>query len=341
MHVSRTAIVTAFLALLPFAPLTGRALGADAKPAPPVKQEKTAAPAKTDVLAKVNGTPITRVEVDRAVKVLLSQSRIPADKLPDELKKQAEKSALEQLISAELLYQAASKDLPKDLDKEVDERIAQNRKKFPSDELFQKALASADLTEADLRDLTRKDIAISNFIEKKYAAGITITDAEAKKFYDENIDRFKRPEMVRASHILIGVTEKATAEEKEKAKAKAEEVLKEVKAGKDFAELAKKYSTGPSNVKGGDLGFFGRGQMVKPFEDAAFALKPGEVSGVVETQFGYHIIKVTDRKGGDTVKLDDVKEKIKDYLKDSQIKQKVNDFLTGLREKAKIERSEL
>jgi peptidyl-prolyl cis-trans isomerase D len=125
------------------------------------------------------------------------------------------------------------------------------------------------------------------------------TDEEAKKFYDENASKFQGSEQRHASHILIGASANASPEAKAEAKKKAEQVLAEVKKNPaKFAELAKKYSQDPGSAeKGGDLGTFGRGSMVKPFEDAAFSMKPGEVSGLVQSDFGYHIIKLTEIVG--------------------------------------------
>jgi peptidyl-prolyl cis-trans isomerase D len=125
------------------------------------------------------------------------------------------------------------------------------------------------------------------------------TDEEAKKFYDENASKFQGSEQRHASHILIGAGASASPEAKAEAKKKAEQVLAEVKKNPaKFAELAKKYSQDPGSAeKGGDLGTFGRGSMVKPFEDSAFSMKPGEVSGLVQSDFGYHIIKLTEIVG--------------------------------------------
>jgi len=297
--------------------------------------EKKSAP--TDPIAKVNDTIITRLDLDRAVKVLVSQNRLPQP-LPPESLKQAEEAALDQLISAELLYQAGQKTEIKDLDKQVDEKVSQNKAKFPSAEEFEKALKSVEMTEKDLKEFTRKDVVISNFIEKNIAEKTKVTEADAKKFYDDNPDKFKQEPSVKASHILCGVEASATAEEKKKAKEKAEALLKKIKAGEDFATLAKSESTCPSSKQGGDLGFFSKGQMVAPFEKAAFALKPGEVSDVVETQFGYHIIKLTEKKEGGTIKFDEVKEKIENYLKNLKIQKAIGEYLVELKGKAKIEK---
>ncbi|KAF0221539.1 MAG: peptidyl-prolyl cis-trans isomerase [Geobacteraceae bacterium] len=300
------------------------------------KQEAAAKTSPSDPLAVVNGAAITRAEVARAVKVLLSQNRITQQVTPDQMK-QAEEAALEQLISAEILYQAGLKLEIKDLDKQVEEKITQGKARFPSTEEYEKALKTADLTEKELKELTRKDIIVGNVVEKEIAAKITVPDQDVKKFYDENQDKFKKGESVRASHILCGVDANASPEEKKKAKEKAEALLKKIKAGEDFAKLAKENSTCPSSAQGGDLGSFGKGQMVPPFEKAAFALKQGEVSDVVETQFGYHIIKLTEKKDAETIKLDETKDRIKDYLKNQKVQKAVADYITELKGKMKVE----
>jgi len=114
-------------------------------------------------------------------------------------------------------------------------------------------------------------------------------------------------------------------------------LLKQARAGADFAKLAQDNSSCPSSKQGGDLGYFGKGQMVKPFEDAAFALKPGEISGVVETQFGYHIIKAVEKKAPSKVALEDVKPKIEESLKRRKVGEAVNNTLEEARKKSKIE----
>ncbi|HJV66614.1 MAG TPA: peptidylprolyl isomerase [Geomonas sp.] len=291
-----------------------------------------------DVVERVNGTPILKKDLDRAVKILLEQNHVPQPAQP-EILKQAQEAALDQLTSMELLYQQAAKVEVKDLDKQVADKVAKSKAKVGSDEEFEKALKAADMTVKDLQDFTRKDILIGNFIETRFAEQGKVTEAEAKKFYDDNLDKyFKKPESVRASHILIGVDQKASAEDKKKAKEKAEAILKRVKAGEDFAAIAKSDSTCPSRAQGGDLGNFNRGQMVPPFENAAFALKPGQISDVVETQFGYHIIKVTEKHEATTEKFDDMKPKITEYLKKQKAQKALNDYVDDLRKNAKIEK---
>ena len=146
------------------------------------------------------------------------------------------------------------------------------------------------------------------------AAQIEVSADEVKQFYEQNLKQYAQGEERQASHILIAVDSKSSAEEKQAARAKAEELLKQVKQNPaSFADVAKKYSQDPgSAAKGGDLGFFPRGAMVKPFEDAVFQMKVGEIAGPVESQFGYHIIRLTAVKGRG---LDDVKKQVELDLK--------------------------
>jgi peptidyl-prolyl cis-trans isomerase C len=290
----------------------------------------------TEVIVKVNGVAITRAELDRAIQAFQAQNRMPAPTDPD-LKKKIEDAAQDQLISAALLYQVASKETIPDLDDQVEAKFDELKSRFPASGDMDKALAQKGITVQEMKDLLRHDIVISSYIEKQIASKIAITAEQAKKFYDENLDKLKKPESVHASHILIGIDPKATAEEKQKAQQKADELLKQVKGGADFAELAKKESTCPSSKNGGDLGEFNRGQMVKPFEDVAFGLKPGEVSGVVETQFGYHIIKSTGKSDGGVIPFDEVKGKIEKYLKEMEVRKQVLAEVEDLKKTAKIE----
>lgn len=143
---------------------------------------------------------------------------------------------------------------------------------------------------------------------------VKITDEEIREYYEDNLASFRVKRQIKARHILFRLPPDATKEQEKKVRKKAEEVLKEARAGKDFAELAKKYSEGPTKSKGGDLGYFSKGMMVKPFEDAAFKLKKGEISDLVRTRFGYHIIKVEDMRDARTKPLNEVKGQIRDLL---------------------------
>ncbi len=163
---------------------------------------------------------------------------------------------------------------------------------------------------------------------RRELSNVAVTDEDMESYYKANMDTFKQPEMVRARHILIKVDKSASEEEKAKAKEKAEGILKRIKAGEDFAKLAKEYSDDPgSKANGGELGFFARGRMVEPFEEAAFALKPGEVSGVIQTDFGFHIIKVEEKKAAGVEPFEEAKEKVRSQLMETLSKQRAKTVL--------------
>ncbi|MBT0662950.1 peptidylprolyl isomerase [Geobacter pelophilus] len=342
-----TALCATFvLAMQPLRPAVSAEQKPAEKAAAPVAQTAAAAPKAaeqtkplpTDVVAKVGTTAITRAELERAKAILMKQNP-PQQPLTNEQMKQVDDYLIEQLSSAELLYQAGLKVEVKDLEKTINDKISQGKARFPSTEEFEKALKEQNLDEKLLREYTKKEIIVSNLVEKEVASKIKVADEDAKKFYDDNLDKFfRKPEQIKASHILIGVDQKDDADAKKKKKEKIEGILKDVKAGKDFAELAKANSTCPSNAQGGDLGMFGKGQMVKPFEEAAFALKPGETSGVVETQFGYHIIKLTEKQEAQTTPFEEVKPKISEYLQGQKVQAKVQEYVNELKGKTKVEK---
>jgi peptidyl-prolyl cis-trans isomerase C len=283
-------------------------------------------------VARVNGSVIEAIELRRAKKVALRGQTVPADQ-----QGAIDKQAVEQLISAELLYQGAAKTEVTDLEKLVDAKLAQGKARFKDEEDFKNAIKDLEMDEKQLREYTRRDILITRFVESSFVSKVTVPEAEVRAFYDKNPEKFKRDESVRASHILIGSDATSTADEKKMAREKADKLKKELAGGADFAVLAKANSTCPSAPQGGDLGFFGKGQMVPAFEKAAYALKPGEISDVVETQFGYHIIKLTEKKTAEKVDFKDVKVKIEEFLKGQKVNEAIQKYLEETRKTAKIE----
>jgi peptidyl-prolyl cis-trans isomerase C len=211
------------------------------------------------------------------------------------------------------------------------------KKRFPNEAEFDNLLKKMEISEADLKTQFSQDMAIKKLIDQQVASKVTVSDEDTKAFYDGNPEVFKTPEMIRASHILVKVDPQATDEEKAKAREKINDAQKRVQKGEDFATLAKELSDCPSSANGGDLDFFQKGQMVKPFEDAAFALKPGAVSDVVETQFGFHIIKVTDKKDAGAMSYDEIKGRIEQHLKQEKVNQQLSQYVDQLKGKAKIE----
>jgi peptidyl-prolyl cis-trans isomerase C len=163
-----------------------------------------------------------------------------------------------------------------------------------------------------------------------------ITDAEVQEFYDENPQYFEQGEQVAARHILISTEGMETDEAVEEARSRAQDVRQELEDGADFAELAKEKSEGPSASRGGDLGTFGRGQMVGPFEEVAFALEEGEISDVVKTRFGFHVIQVTEKIESGVAPVDQVSQNIRQYLSQQKQAEALNAYVDELREDAEI-----
>ena len=193
------------------------------------------------------------------------------------------------------------------------------------------------ISEAELKSQLRKSIAIQQLVDKKFVQKIDVPEKEVKAFYQSHPNSFKEPEQVRARHIIIKVDSEADESKKSAAIKKLKEIQKRLGNGEDFEMLAKAYSEGPSAANGGDLGYFTKGQMVKPFEKAAFDLSPGKVSDIIETEFGYHLIQVIDKKPESTIEYESIKDKIQNYLKQRKVQEEVNLYIEKLKDNAKVE----
>ncbi|NTV50405.1 MAG: peptidylprolyl isomerase [Geobacteraceae bacterium] len=302
---------------------------------PPPQSTEFTSPELKKAVARVNGTEITLGELKRAEKILMAKQ--PGAEIPPHLKKEFEKQALNQLISSELLFQAGQKLEVKDLDKQSADRFEKIKGGFADANAYAKELQNIGMDEKMLRDYTRRDLVIANFVNTNIASKVTVSEGEIKTFYDQNPTNFVKPEQLRASHILVSVDSKAGADDKNKARERAEKLHKELVNGANFVTLAKENSSCPSSKQGGDLGYFTKGKMVPQFEQAAFALEVGGLSGVVETQFGFHIIKLTDRTKAETTPLSAVNKKIEEYIKAQKINAAIGDFVGKARQDAKIE----
>ena len=204
-------------------------------------------------------------------------------------------------------------------------------------EKFDFVLQQQGMKREDLTERMSVDLMIGNWVDEKVRSAIKIDDAKIQQFYDENKERLSRPERVQASHILFKVEPTATLEERKKAKDDAEKTLAELKKGADFAKLASERSACPSSAKGGDLGFFTKGMMAPEFEEAAFKLKPGDLSNVVETQFGYHIIKGVAHVADGMAPLAEVKDDLRKSLSQRELGATMEKILADMRQTAKVE----
>ncbi len=287
-------------------------------------------------VATVNGVTITQDDFDKEMARVRSQFARSGRSLRESQLPDIKDRVLETLINRELLYQESQNKGVKVEDAEVNQQVNILKKRFPKEDEFKAALLEMKISEAELKSQIRKGMAIQQFVDKDLVQDVKVSQKEVKDFYKNNPDMFKQSEQVKASHILIKVDTKADKSAKDQANKKIKEIQKKLEDGGDFAALAKEYSEGPSNVDGGDLGYFERGRMVKPFEDAAFKLKPGEVSGMVETPFGYHLIKVVDKKPESVVSYENAKERIAQYLEQEKKGKVLERNLEDMRQKAVI-----
>jgi len=308
--------------------------------------EPVPAEAVTDSVAvTVNGVDITESEVQALIKPQLDRMAAQTSQLPpifiEQLKKQMRQEALEAMVIGLLVDEQVKASKIVVGEKEVNNHIEAmaSQQRLSVEEL--KVLISArGQSFEQVKQQIRRGLGYQKLMEARWAGKINVTEDDAKKYYSEKPKEFKRPEQVRASHILIKPDTAAAGtdseEAKAKAKAKAQHLLKQIKEGADFAALAKANSGCPSAPKGGDLGFFPKGQMAKPFEEAAFKLKVGQVSDIVETQYGYHIIKVTDRRGARVETFEQARDRIIRKLIQKKQAKLADEYIELLKAKAKI-----
>ncbi len=288
------------------------------------------------VVAVVNGEKITYNTVDDAARQMLSQSRMMNEiSYKDSLVQQR---SLEWLIAHSLLKQEIVNQTIEVQDKEVDAAIDQIKRNFPSEQVFEEALQRDNTTITQVRENMVINLKIQKLLEQATTPeNLEVSTEEARKYYDENPSQFQRNEEIKARHILFLVKKDATEADEENARQKAEMVLSRAKQGEDFTQLAKTYSEDPaSKSKGGDLGFFARGDMVRSFDDVAFSLQKGEMSDVIRTELGFHIIKVEDMKTAKPIPFEQMEKNIQGYLKQVKTDEAIQKYIDKLKEKAKI-----
>lgn len=294
--------------------------------------------AKEDVMVvSVNDKVIAVSDVDRATDILLVQYRdqIPPDRAA-EARTALRKQAVENLISQRLLLGEAERQGIQPEPQRVDARYADVSGRFPSPEEFQAAVTSMGMSKEEFRDEIVQDLKIEALLEGELKETKKVTDQDVSAFYRDHPESFRSAEQVRASHILLRVDATAPTEERSQKRLELAGLKGQLEKGSDFAQLAGEYSDCPSKARGGDLGYFERGKMVKPFEDAAFDLKVGEVSEIVETPFGYHLIKVTDHQDPKTAPYEEVKGQIENFLNGQTRDQAIGAYIAQLRSKANI-----
>jgi parvulin-like peptidyl-prolyl isomerase len=269
-------------------------------------------------VAVVNGEKITEKELNEQYDFLFLLAGYP-----EQYKQMITKeSFLEQMINEKLLLQQAAKENIEVTDKEVDNLISEALGDEALLEELKQTLSQGGFDESYLKAYFKTQLTIVKLINETITSQIEVSDEELQAYYDENQELFEAQEgQVRARHILVETEEEA------------ENIKKELNKGKTFESLAKEYSICPSAERGGELGFFSEGQMVPEFEEAAFALDVNEISDIVETQFGFHIIQ----RMPDKIYFDDAKDLIEEQLISEKQKQAVQAYMENLKETSDIQ----
>jgi len=316
-----------------------------------VKPKPATVKPTNDVLVTVNGVDITEGQREKLIKPYLDRLSMQAKNLPPALLEQLEQrkkllrqQALSEMIKMQLLDEKVKQDNIVVTDQELTAKLielASARKPAMSLEQFKKTTESYGYNFDELKNQVRRGLGHQKLLTNKFPDRLKVTVEDANEYYQQNKKAYNVPEQVRASHILIKPDLSDPNSDPNDAKAlareKTEDLLKQIKEGADFAALAKTHSADPgSAVKGGDLNFFPRGPMVAPFEKVAFELEIGKVSDVVETKYGYHIIKVTDRKDAGVTAFEQVKENIMNMLTQQRLIKLTIEYAEPLKAEAKI-----
>ncbi|MDF2376301.1 MAG: peptidylprolyl isomerase [Verrucomicrobiales bacterium] len=327
-----TTMFTAALALLSLLAISHPATAQDEAAAP-------AAATSSPVLLTVDGTPITEEDVRE---IMMARFGRQLQQMPPEqlamVQQQMQQMVMGDLISKALFINAADKEGFKAPPAEVDAKMAEIAKSLPEGIKIEDYAAQAGVDLSRIKGQIGDDIKIRQLFDKVTADIKEPEETAVKAYYDEHPDEFKQDASVSAAHILIStrdLTDEAAIAAKKKSAEDIKAQLTEAK-GENFAELAGAHSDCPSKAQGGDLGQFAAGQMVPEFEKAAFEQKVGEIGDLVKTDFGYHIIKVTDRKEAKTLTYEEVKEDLATNLFEQEKGEKIEAYLTELREGAKI-----
>jgi len=306
-------------------------------------EDKAKPNTKNQELATVNGKTITSADIERALRMRYGPSldQMPAEQRANAIKEVTPKMA-EELISRNLLLGAAKTAKTKSNAEELKKTLEQIKGSLPPTVKFEDYIKKMGHNEKSFEAEVAEELLINFHVQEILSAVKAPTDAELQKHYEENKQSFNSKENITASHILL----KTDPSSDEKVKSEKLKAIQKLRAqlitakGTGFDKLAKEHSDCPSSARGGDLGSFGRGQMVPAFEKAAFTQKVGDVGEIVETKFGYHLIKVTKKTKSGQRKFEDVKEELTRQLDAPKRQKTMQDYITGLESKAKITRSE-
>jgi len=289
-------------------------------------------------VAIVNGSGISLADYERELIQIRKQARQQGHGLNETQLSVLRNAVLENLIGRELLFQESLKAGITAPPGDVDSRLAYLETGFPETDAFIGVLSHVGLTPMALERQIRRSMILQRFIDQRIKPRVAIADREVRSFYDRNQQQFVKPESIRASHILIKSVPGASEAERRDALSRIEAIRQRLISGEDFAQLARLYSEGLSGSSGGDLGYFGCGQMTEAFDETAFSLLPGEISDVVETDYGFHLIQITGKLDESTLSFEEMEDAIRQELKRRRIQKDVVLYIEKLEGTADIKR---
>lgn len=288
------------------------------------------------VVATVNGAKLTEAELNQEINIIMPMNQAFHGKTSEEKMNKIKADALKNLVDAELRAQDAEVKGIKIPVPEYDAEYNKMVTKFKTKKELKAAYQGAGFTDKSFKRMIERKLLADKIRLAEVDNAVTISPEKVKNHYTANVTKYSKPEEFRASHILIKVEPSLTTEEKLALKTKTEDLLKRIKAGEKFEEIAINESDDLSKIKGGDLGYFHAGQTAAEFEEALLKLKIGETSGVVETLFGFHIIRLTDKRPPRQIPFDEIQDRIKKDMINAEKKQLLENWMGRLYKNAKI-----
>ncbi len=291
----------------------------------------------SEAVARVNGELVSQDEFDSVVESNIARYEAQSGESFDQQQlPQLQRQVLDGLVTRTVLEQEADRLNITVGDERFAETLDQFKQQFPDETGYQTALEQQGFTEEEFETELRRQMVIEELIRSQVYDQVEVSEEDMREFYDDNPQYFQQEDQVAARHIIF-TTEGVEESEREALQEELEGIRQEIVDGADFAEMAEEHSQGPSAPNGGDLGTFGRGQMVPEFENAAFELEVGEISPVIETQFGYHILQVTERVPAQTQSYEEAQERIQQFLTEEERNSGAQAYVTELREDAEVE----
>ena len=299
---------------------------------------KSARAAVDKPLALVNNVAITAQDLDHERRRLRAEMEMRNRPLTDREAVTLNDQLLDNLIDRELLYQQAQRIKIQVRSQWVDRALNELKSQLGSTKGYQNYLSDTGLSEPQLKESIRRGLIVRRLLRRQVMRQIKVSEAEMQAFYRRHSEYFERGEQVRARHILIAFRDKQDGTKRQEALLRIQAIQSKLQQGSKFAALALEYSDCPSKSRGGDLGYFERDQMVRAFSDVAFSLKPGQISDIVETRFGFHLIQVLDRRPPAQIAYKNVRAKIERTLRRNKEKKAANTYLARLKQQAAIVR---